>query len=116
MNPAISIIVPVHNAAPYISTCLDSILEQTFTDMEVIVVNDGSEDESSEICDNYARRDSRVKIIHRDYGGVSAARNTGVAAARGTYIGFVDGDDYIHPLMYERLFQLCIDTGSDIAI
>ncbi|RKQ33490.1 glycosyltransferase family 2 protein [Oceanobacillus halophilus] len=116
MNPAISIIVPVYNLEPYLEKCLDSILAQTFTGFEVIVVNDGSKDSSGVICDKYAKKDSRVKVIHKLYGGVSSARNIGIQEAKGEYIGFVDGDDYIEEKMYETLYQLCQETESDIAI
>ncbi len=116
MKPVISIIVPVYNIAPYLKKCLDSILAQTLTNFEVIVVNDGSTDGSNEICDEYRDRDKRVKVIHQKYGGVSSARNAGVSSAEGEFIGFVDGDDYIDPNMYQILYQLCTDTGSDISI
>ena len=116
MNPAISIIVPVYNIDIYIRKCLDSILDQTFTNFEVIVVNDGSTDNSSVICDEYAKRDKRIKVIHQSNGGVSSTRNAGVKLAKGDYIGFVDGDDYIEKHMYETLLRLCRDTGSEISI
>lgn len=116
MKPIISIIIPVYNIELYISDCLDSILAQRFTNYEVIVVNDGSTDDSRNICEAYARRDERIKVIHKEYGGVSSARNAGLELASGDYIGFVDGDDRIKPDMYERLYQLCMDTNSDISI
>ncbi|OZU89279.1 capsular biosynthesis protein [Virgibacillus indicus] len=116
MKPAISIIVPVYNIEPYIRKCLDSILAQTFTDFEVIVVNDGSTDDSGLICNKYAYKDLRVKVIHKEYGGVSSARNVGIRAARGEYIGFVDGDDYIAEQMYATLHQMCQKKKSDIAV
>jgi len=116
LDPLISIIVPVHNIASYLSKCLDSILNQTFTDLEVIVVNDGSTDSSGDICERYRKLDNRVKVVHSEYGGVSVARNIGLSAAKGKFIGFVDGDDYIDTFMYEKLYQLLIDTDSDISI
>ncbi|MDR7000613.1 glycosyltransferase involved in cell wall biosynthesis [Neobacillus niacini] len=116
MKPAISIIIPVHNTEAYISGCLESILTQTFENFEVILINDGSTDKSGAICDKYAELDSRVKVIHKGYGGVSSARNTGVKFAQGEYIGFVDGDDYIDKNMYKELYDLCEKTKSDISI
>jgi glycosyltransferase involved in cell wall biosynthesis len=116
VKPVISIIVPVHNVDSHLRKCLDSILAQTFTDFEVIVVNDGSSDGSGYICDAYAKQDERVKVMHKEYKGVSAARNTGVECAAGDFIGFVDSDDYIDRNMYQTLYQLCLDTQSDISI
>ncbi|MCP3029190.1 glycosyltransferase [Halobacillus sp. A5] len=116
MNPAISIIVPVYNVEPYLRRCLDSILAQTFTDIEVIVVNDGSTDRSGEICDEFAEKDKRIRVIHKKNGGLSSARNAGLDIVKGEYIGFVDSDDYIDINMYKKLYELCIYTRSDISI
>ncbi|MFG6149944.1 glycosyltransferase family 2 protein [Halobacillus sp. B23F22_1] len=116
MNPAISIIVPVYNVEPYLRRCLDSILEQTFTDIEVIVVNDGSTDGSGEICDEFAEKDKRIRVIHKKNGGLSSARNAGLDIVKGEYIGFVDSDDYIDINMYKKLYELCIYTRSEISI
>ncbi|MFC7322727.1 glycosyltransferase family 2 protein [Halobacillus campisalis] len=116
MNPAISIIVPVYNVEPYLRKCLNSILAQTFTDFEVIVVNDGSTDGSGEICDEFSKNDIRVKVIHEKFKGVSSARNTGVRFAQGEYIGFVDSDDRVEKEMYKKLYRLCIDSECDISI
>lgn len=118
MNPAIaiSIIVPVHNVELYLDSCVESILSQSFSDIEVILVDDGSIDRSGEICDRFAKKDKRVKVIHKKYGGVSSARNAGINSAQGQFIGFVDGDDRIDERMYEILYKLCIDTNSDISI
>ena len=102
---AISVIVPVYNAEAHLRKCLNSILHQTFKNIEVIVVNDGSTDSSGEICDQYAKEDKRIKIIHQEKKGVSAARNMGVSQAQGTFIGFVDGDDYLDQKMYEKLYE-----------
>ncbi|MCM1324067.1 MAG: glycosyltransferase [Acetobacter sp.] len=98
-----SVIIPVYNVAKYLPECLDSILGQSFADIEVIAVDDGSRDESGLILDDYATRDKRLKVIHQENAGVSVARNVGLMAARGEYISFVDGDDYIAPEMYEEL-------------
>ncbi|HHW37926.1 MAG TPA: glycosyltransferase [Bacillales bacterium] len=115
MNPKISIIVPVYKVEPYIHKCVDSILGQTFTDFEVILVDDGSPDNCGEICDEYAQKDSRVKVIHKENGGLSDARNAGIDRARGDYIGFVDSDDWIEPDMYELLYGMCIENNCEIA-
>lgn len=116
MKPAISIIVPIYNVDQYLRKCLNSILSQTFKDIEVILVNDGSTDLSGEICNEYADKDSRVKVFHQQSRGVSSARNRGVKLATGHYIGFVDGDDYVTKDMYENLYEACITTKSSIAI
>ncbi|MFC4620085.1 glycosyltransferase family 2 protein [Camelliibacillus cellulosilyticus] len=116
MTPAISVIVPVHNGARYLAECLDSILAQSFTDFEVILVDDGSTDQSGKIGDRYAGRDPRVRVFHKKYGGVSSARNVGIREAQGEYIGFVDCDDRIGRHMYQTLYSLCQKTGSDIAV
>lgn len=116
MNPKISIIIPVYNVEQYIQKCIDSILNQTFTDIELILVDDGSADSSDSICDEYASRDNRIKVIHKKNGGVSSARNMGIRAARGDYIGFVDSDDYIDRRMYEVLYKQAIQYNADIVV
>lgn len=116
MNPKISIIVPVYNVQDYLEKCLDSILNQTFTEFEVILVDDGSQDASPSICDEYAIKDSRIKVIHQDNKGVSHARNRGLNLATGDYIGFVDPDDYIDERMYEFLVHKIEEVGADLAI
>lgn len=98
--PTISIIVPVYNVEAYLCRCIDSILAQTFTDFELILVDDGSPDNCSSICDEYAKKDSRIVVVHKENGGLSDARNTGLDIAKGEYIGFVDSDDFIHPQTY----------------
>ena len=103
MNPKISIIVPVYNVEKYIHKCINSILDQSLTEFELILVDDGSPDRSGEICDEYSKKDNRIKVIHKSNGGVSSARNIGIDKACGEYIGFVDPDDYIDVNMYERL-------------
>lgn len=100
----ISVIVPVYNTKAYLERCIDSLLEQTYRDMEIILVDDGSTDGSGEICDSYAARDGRVRVFHKENGGSSSARNLGLDNARGDYIGFADSDDYVDPDMYERLY------------
>ena len=98
--PLFSIIVPIYNVQKYINKCVESILNQTHKDLEIILVDDGSPDGCPQICDEYARQDSRVKVIHKDNGGLINARKSGLEAANGAYIGFVDGDDWIEPEMY----------------
>lgn len=112
----LSIIVPVYNVAPYLKTCIDSILNQTFKDYELIIVDDGSTDGSENICESYKLKDNRIRVIHQKNKGLSGARNTGIDAARGTYIAFVDSDDYIHPIMYQVLITAIEKNQSDIAI
>ena len=92
--PLFSIIVPVYKAEKYISECVDSVLAQTFEDFELILADDGSPDRCPEICDEYAKKDSRIKVIHKNNGGASSARNSGIDAACGEYIIFLDSDDY----------------------
>ena len=116
MDPIISIIVPIYNVGKYLPKCIESILNQTFKNFELILVNDGSTDNSGVVCDDYEKKDTRIKIIHKSNGGVSSARNAGLYVAKGEYIGFVDPDDYIDKNMYEKLYRLCIDNNSDIAI
>ncbi|MDO4921927.1 MAG: glycosyltransferase [Phascolarctobacterium sp.] len=112
----ISIIVPVYNVAPYLQKCLDSILAQTYTNLEIICVDDGSTDTSGAIVDAYAKIDARVRVIHQMNGGLSDARNIGVGVATGAYIGFVDSDDYIAPQMYETLYNFATQNDLDVAM
>lgn len=101
--PQISVIVPVYNAEKYLHECVESILSQTYPDFEIILINDGSADNSGRMCDEYAAMDSRVRVYHKANGGVSSARNKGIDVATGEWITFVDSDDYILPEMFERL-------------
>ena len=102
----ISVIVPVYNVAAYLPRCIDSILSQTWKDMEILLVDDGSTDESGRICDQYAEKDSRVRVIHKENGGLSSARNVGLDIAEGEYVAFVDSDDWIEPDMYAEMLAL----------
>lgn len=115
MDNKISIIIPAYNIESYLSATLDSILSQTYKNIEVIVVNDGSTDGTRNVIDNYVNRDSRVKAIHKENGGVTSARLRGVSEATGEWIGFVDGDDYIENWMYERLLRNALEHGADIS-
>ena len=111
----VSIIIPIYNIAEYVSLCVDSVLLQTYKEIEIILVDDGSTDASSEICDNYAALDERIRVIHRNNGGLSAARNSGIDIASGEYIYFVDGDDLIHPECIERLLESAVRNNADIS-
>ena len=114
-KPEITIIVPVYNAERYLHDCIDSILVQTFKDFELILVDDGSNDKSGEICDEYAAKDDRVRVIHKKNGGASTARKAGVEAAVGKYIGWVDADDRVAEDMFEVLYDLAKGYDADIA-
>ena len=112
----VSIIVPVYQVEKYIRQCVDSILAQTFTDFELILVDDGSKDRSGEICDEYAGMDERVKVVHKENGGLSDARNRGMDQAVGKYFMFVDSDDYIAPTMLESLYSSMRRENADIVV
>lgn len=114
--PKISIIVPVYNVEEYLENCIDSILNQTFKDFELILVNDGSTDNSLDICKRYKNIDDRICIIDKKNGGLSSARNAGLDIAKGEYIGFVDSDDYIHPQMYDMLYREIIKNNAQISL
>lgn len=113
--PLISVIVPVYNVEPYLARCIDSILSQTFTDFELILVDDGSPDNCGKICDEYAQKDNRIQVIHKENGGLSSARNAGIAISRGEWIHFVDSDDLIHPQMLEILYS-AVDETTQISM
>lgn len=115
MNNKISVIVPAYNIASDLSRCLDSLLSQTYQNLEIIVVNDGSKDNTANVINAYAARDNRIKAIHKENGGVTSARLRGVAEATGEYIGFVDGDDDIAPDMYAKLMENATAYGADIS-
>ena len=115
-RPIISIIVPVYNVESYLERCINSILNQTFKNFELILVDDGSTDKSGEICDSFAGYDKRIRVIHKKNGGLSSARNVGLDVSIGKYIGFVDSDDWIDEFMYEKLYRNMIKTKSDIVI
>ncbi|OTO76646.1 glycosyltransferase family 2 protein [Enterococcus sp. 12E11_DIV0728] len=112
----ISIIVPVYNVEKYLNKCVDSILNQTFKDFELILVDDGSPDNSGAICDQYAKKDSRVKVIHKLNGGLSDARNAGIDVANGKYLGFIDSDDYIAKDMFELLYTNIVKEDANLSI
>ena len=116
----ISVIVPVYKVEPYLRRCVDSILAQTFSDIEVILVDDGSPDGCPAICDEYARLDKRVKVIHQKNGGLSAARNAGLdwvfANSDSQWISFVDSDDWVHPQFLEYLYRAIVDYNVKISV
>lgn len=114
-TPLISVIVPVYKVEAYLDRCVQSIVDQTYRNLEIILVDDGSPDNCGAMCDAWAQKDGRIKVIHKENGGLSDARNAGMAVVSGEYIGFIDSDDYIAPEMFRLLYdRLCTD-GSDIA-
>ena len=115
-NPAVSIIVPVYNAEKTLRRCVDSILKQEYPDFELLLVDDGSRDGSGGICDGYARQDPRVRVIHKANAGVSAARNDALDQARGTFLQFVDSDDWLAPEATKLLVRCAQETGCDMVI
>ena len=112
----VSIIVPVYKVEPYIKECLDSILEQTYKDFELILVDDGSPDQCPAICDAYALADDRIRVIHKENGGLSDARNAGIDAAQGEFLTFIDSDDMVAPEFLESLYALLVQYRADIAV
>lgn len=115
MEEKISIVIPAYNIQNYLGATLDSVLAQTYRNLEIIVVNDGSSDATGPVADSYAAKDSRVRVIHKENGGVTSARLRGVAEATGAYIGFADGDDYVEPQMYQRLMENLLQYNADIS-
>lgn len=115
MGEKISVIVPIYKVEEYLHRCIDSIINQTYTNLEIIIVDDGSPDNCPMICDEYAKKDSRIRVIHKKNGGLSDARNAGLEIATGEYIGFVDSDDWIHKDMYHILYKNIIEKDADIA-
>lgn len=114
-EPLISVIVPVYNVGEYLNRCIESIVTQTYTKLEIILVDDGSSDDCPELCDLWAEKDARIKVIHKQNGGLSDARNKGMALATGEYISFIDSDDWIASEFYERLYTAIKQDGSDLA-
>ena len=113
-NSKISIIVPIYNVEKYLPQCVDSLLNQTLRDIEIILVDDESPDNCPAICDEYAKQDRRVKVIHKKNGGQGLARNSGLEIATGEYIAFVDADDYVETMMYHELYSLINETTADV--
>lgn len=115
-NKLISIIVPIYNVELYLHRCIDSILNQTYENLEILLIDDGSKDGCGLICDQYAKNDSRIKVFHIDNQGLSAARNLGFKMSNGQYIGYVDSDDWIEPDMYEKLLGRIEETKADVSV
>lgn len=115
MQPLISVIVPVYKVEKYLNQCVESIVNQTYSNLEIILVDDGSPDNCPSMCDEWAKRDSRIRVIHKTNGGLSDARNAGMAIATGEYIGFVDSDDWISSDFFEKLYEPCKVYGCDIS-
>ena len=116
MKEKISIIVPVYNVEAYLEKCVESILKQTYTNLEILLVNDGSTDKSGELCDKLALRDHRIRVIHKENGGLSDARNRGIDEASSNLIGFIDSDDYIDEDMYETLYRQMVASKADLSM
>lgn len=115
-NDMITVIIPVYKVEEYLCECIDSIIAQTYTNLEIILVDDGSPDNCGKICDEYAEKDPRIKVIHQENGGLSAARNAGLDIATGDYIGFVDSDDYIELNFFKELYKSIQEYNSELAV
>lgn len=116
LNDKISVIVPVYNVENYVADCIESICAQTYVNIEILLVDDGSTDESGKICESYAKKDERIRVIHKKNGGLSDARNAGIREAVGKWYTFIDSDDYIALDAIERLYHAAVSTKSDLAI
>ena len=106
MSKLISVIIPVYNAEAYLSTCIDSVLSQSYSNLEILLVNDGSTDNSSDICETYAKKDNRIRVLHKQNGGSSSARNLGLDVASGDFVTFIDSDDVVSPQLLQQLFDI----------
>lgn len=115
MEELISVIVPVYNVEKYLSSCIESIINQTYHNLEILLIDDGSTDNSGKICDEYAQKDERIHVVHQENKGQSCARNVGIKRASGRYIAFVDSDDRLHLKMYEKLISMMKEKNADIA-
>ena len=113
-GPLVSVIIPIYGVEKYIGKCLESLIEQSYGNLEILVINDGSKDNGALIAKSYAEKDSRIKVFDFENGGVSLARNRGLDLAKGEYISFVDGDDWVHPSMYQDLVELVLAEKPDI--
>lgn len=114
--PVISVIVPVYNVEEYVRRCIESVLSQSFTEYEIILVDDGSPDKSPQICEEYAKKDTRIHVVHKENGGLSSARNAGIDVAKGDYLFFLDSDDLIHPDCLSILYKCLEKTGAEISL
>lgn len=116
MKALISVIIPVYKVEAYLTACVESVLRQTYQNFELILVDDGSPDNCPQMCDAFAARDSRIRVIHKENGGLSSARNAGIDAAKGKYLAFLDSDDLWTPLFLERLYRAIQETGADFSV
>ena len=114
MDDLISVIVPIYHVEQYLEQCIQSIRNQTYKNLEIILVDDGSDDQCPQICDKHAREDKRIKVIHKKNAGQDSARKMGMSIASGNYIGYVDGDDWIEPVMYEKLLDYAHQYEVDV--
>ena len=114
--PLISIIIPAYKVEKYLEKCIESVLNQTYKKLQIILVDDGSPDNCGDICDRYAKMDERIEVIHKENGGLSDARNAGLKVVRGEYIGFVDSDDYVSKEMFENMYNTLISNNADVSI
>lgn len=115
-GPKVSIIVPIYNTEIYLERCISSLKKQTLQDIEIILVDDGSKADCAAVCDRFVEEDSRIKVFHKQNGGLGFARNSGLDLASGEYIGFVDSDDYIEPAMYQDLYDAACKHDADLAV
>ena len=115
-KPLISVVVPVYKVEKYLKKCVESILVQSYTNLEIILVDDGSPDNCGKLCDEFSKMDSRICVIHKQNGGLSSARNAGIDIAQGEYIGFIDSDDTIEPYMYEKLYDAIHNDKTKLAV
>ena len=116
MNDLISVIIPIYNVEPYMQKCVDSVLSQTYKNIEIILVDDGSTDSCGEICDLYADKDKRITVIHKENGGLSDARNAGIERIKGKYVTFIDSDDWVEPNYVECLYRLISENNADVSV
>ena len=116
MSDLISVIVPVYNVEQYLEKCVDSIKNQSYPHLEILLIDDGATDSSGQLCDTLAETDSRIKVFHKANGGLSDARNYGLQHASGAFILFLDSDDYIHPHMIESLYEQMIKEDADVSV
>ena len=112
----VSVVIPVYNVEKYLNKGIESVLSQSYEELEIILVDDGSTDSSGKMCDVYARQDKRVHIMHKENGGLSSARNAGIREAHGEYIAFVDSDDWVEPDYIERLLKACVENAAEMSI
>lgn len=115
-TPKVSIVVPVYNTEKYLKECIDSLTNQTLSDIEIVIVDDGSKEECAKLCDELLQTDGRIKVVHKANGGLGFARNSGIEAACGEYVGFVDSDDYVDLSMYESLYKAAVENDADLVV